>query len=85
MESVEKKQLGIASGSSATMRVIGQMMSMMIATLIFSLYFAGTPIKEADNTLFTSSIRLSFIISGLICLAGVYFSIARGNLREQIA
>jgi len=85
MSSVEKKQLGIASGSSATMRVIGQMMSMMIATLIFSLYFAGTPIKEADNTLFTSSIRLSFIISGLICLAGVYFSNSRGNLREQIA
>ncbi|HEY3390683.1 MAG TPA: MFS transporter [Prolixibacteraceae bacterium] len=82
MSSVEKKQLGIASGTSATMRVVGQMMSMMIATLIFSLYFSGVHISEVDNTLFTSSIRLSFTISGLICLAGVYFSNSRGNLRN---
>ena len=81
MSSVEKKQLGIASGTSATMRVVGQMVSMMVATLIFSLYFNGTHIKDVDNTLFTSSIRLLFTISGLICLAGVYFSNSRGNLR----
>ena len=82
MSSVEKKQLGIASGTSATMRVVGQMVSMMIATLIFSLYFSGTHIAEVDNTLFNSSIRLSFTVSGLICLAGVYFSNSRGNLRK---
>lgn len=81
MSSVEKKQLGIASGTSATMRVVGQMVSMMIATLIFSLYFDGTHINDVDNTLFTSSIRLLFTISGLICIAGVYFSNSRGNLR----
>lgn len=81
MSSVEKKQLGIASGTSATMRVIGQMMSMMIVTLIFSSYFTGTHITEVDNTLFLSSVHLSFFISGLICLAGVYFSNSRGNLR----
>lgn len=82
MSSVDKKQLGIASGTSSTMRVVGQMMSMMIATLIFSLYFSGVHIQEVDNTLFTSSIRLLFIISGLICLVGVYFSNSRGNLRN---
>ncbi|MCX6240065.1 MAG: MFS transporter [Bacteroidia bacterium] len=81
MSSVDKKQLGIASGTSSTMRVVGQMVSMMIATLIFSLYFSGTHITEVDNTLFNSSIRLLFTISGLICLAGVYFSNSRGNLR----
>jgi len=81
MSSVEKKQLGIASGISATMRVVGQMMSMMIATLIFSLYFSETHIAEVDNNLFVSSIRLLFTVSGLICLAGVYFSNGRGNLR----
>jgi len=84
MSSVEKKQLGIASGTSATMRIVGQMVSMMIATLVFSLYFSGTHIIEADNTLFMSSIRLLFIISGSICLAGVYFSNSRGNLRKLI-
>ncbi len=82
MSSVDKKQLGIASGTSSTMRVVGQMVSMMIATLIFSLYFSGTQIQEVDNTLFTTSIRLLFTISGSICLAGVYFSNSRGNLRD---
>jgi MFS family permease len=81
MSSVDKRQLGIASGISATMRVVGQMMSMMIVTLIFSLYFTQSHITEVNNTLFISSIRLSFFISGLICLAGVYFSNSRGNLR----
>ncbi len=84
MSAVEKKQLGIASGTAATMRVVGQMTSMMIVTLVFSLYFSGTPIQEADNELFIKSIRLLFAISGLICLAGVYFSGNRGNLRNKL-
>ena len=82
MSSVEKHQLGIASGTSATMRVVGQMLSMMIVTLIFSIYFGGTQLKEADNTLFISGIRLAFAISGLIGIAGIYFSNSRGDLRN---
>jgi EmrB/QacA subfamily drug resistance transporter len=85
MSSVDKKQLGIASGTSATMRVIGQMTSMTIATLIFSFYFNGTQLSHVQNHKFISSVHLAFIISGLICLAGIYFSSSRGNLREQSA
>ena len=83
MSSVEKKHLGIASGTLATMRVIGQMASMTIATLIFSFYFNGTQIKNVPNSEFISSMHLAFIISGVICLAGIYFSNSRGNLRES--
>jgi MFS family permease len=83
MSSVDKKQLGIASGSAATMRVIGQMASMMIATLIFSLFFNGKQISNVRNTTFISSVHLAFVISGLICLAGIYFSNSRGNLRVE--
>ena len=82
MSSVKKDQLGIASGTSATMRVIGQMVSMMLATLVFSFYFPGGHIKEVDNLLFISSVRVLFAISGTICLAGVFFSNSRGNLRN---
>lgn len=81
MSSVEKKQLGIASGTLATTRVIGQMASMTITTLIFSFYFNGTQIKNVPNPVFISSIHLAFIISGIICMAGIYFSNSRGNLR----
>lgn len=82
MSSVEKEQLGIASGTLATMRVIGQMASMTIATLIFSFYFNGSQIKNVANPIFISSLHLAFIISGLICMAGIYFSNRRGNLRK---
>jgi len=82
MSSVDRRQLGIASGTSSTMRVVGQMMSMMITTLIFSIFFNGTQLKEADNLLFITSIRLTFAISGMICLAGIYFSNNRGYLRQ---
>ncbi len=81
MSSVDKKQLGIASGTSATMRVIGQMASMTIVTLIFSFFFNGTQISNVRNNTFISSVHLAFIISGFICLAGIYFSSSRGNLR----
>ena len=81
MSSVDKKQLGIASGTSATMRVIGQMVSMTIATLIFSFYFNSQQISNVSNSDFIASIHLAFIISGIICLAGIYFSNSRGNLR----
>jgi len=82
MSSVERRQLGIASGTSATMRVVGQMISMMIATFIFSLFFSGTQLKEANNILFVTSIRFAFAISGMICLAGIYFSNSRSKLRQ---
>ena len=82
MSSVGKHQLGIASGTSATMRVVGQMVSMMIATLIFSFYFPGSKIQAVSNGLFMSSIKVLFMISGTICLAGVFFSNSRGNLRN---
>ena len=81
MSSVDKNQLGVASGTSATMRVIGQMVSMTIATLIFSFYFNGTQIKNVPNPVFISSMHIAFIISGIICLTGIYFSNSRGNLR----
>jgi EmrB/QacA subfamily drug resistance transporter len=83
MSSVERKQLGIASGTAATMRVIGQMFSMMIVTFVFSLNFPGIPIKDVNNEIFISSISMLFAISGFICLAGIYFSGSRGNLREK--
>lgn len=83
MSSVDKKHLGIASGAAATMRVIGQMASMTIATLIFSFLFNGLQISDVRNKTFISGVHLAFVISGLICLAGIYFSNSRGNLRLE--
>lgn len=82
MSSVEKKQLGIASGTAATMRIIGQMVSMTIVMLIFSVMFNGAKISGVANDLFISSAQLAFLIFSVMCLIGVWFSYVRGNLRE---
>jgi hypothetical protein len=39
MSSVQKNQLGLASGSASTMRVVGQITSMTIATLVLCHFF----------------------------------------------
>jgi MFS family permease len=81
MSSVEKKQLGIASGTAATMRIIGQMVSMTIVMLIFSFMFNGAKISRVANDRFISSAQLAFLIFSAMCLIGVWFSYVRGNLR----
>ena len=82
MSSVERKHYGIASGTSATMRVLGQMVSMSVATMIFAFYFGNGLIKNVPVPVFVKSEHLIFMVFGFLCLIGVYFSFSRGKLRE---
>lgn len=81
MGSVEKKHFGIASGTVATMRLMGQMASMAIVTIIFSLCLGGEPVCASSLTFFLLSLKIIFLIFMGLCLAGIYFSLGRGNLR----
>lgn len=81
MGSVEKKYYGVASATLATMRMVGQMLSMAIATLVFSLFIGKVRITPASYPLFLSSMRVSFIIFFFLCCCGVFFSLARGRMR----
>ena len=82
MSSVSKKYYGIASGTVGTMRVLGQMLSMGIATLVIALYIGHVPITPDLYPLLISSIKIAFIISACLCAAGVFFSLYRGDLRS---
>ncbi len=81
VSSVEKKHLGAASGTIATMRVVGQMFSMGIVTLVFALLLGQVQISPERHGQLLASINASFIVTSLLCLIGVYFSLKRGNLR----
>jgi len=81
MSSVDKKYYGVASATLATMRMVGQMLSMGIATLVFSLFIGKVQITPAIYPLFLNSIRVSFIVFFVLCCCGVFFSLARGRLR----
>ncbi len=81
MSSVEKRSYGVASGITASMRVIGQMLSMGVATLIFALYVGQVQINVASHEMFIEGVRVAFAIFAFLCLGGIFASLARGRLR----
>lgn len=83
MSSVEKHQYGIASGVAATMRVVGQMVSMTIVTLFFSLYIGTTQISLVSDAVFLSTLKWTFIAFTLIALTGIVFSYSRGDIKRD--
>ena len=83
MGSVEKKYYGIASGSVGTMRLLGQMLSMGIATLVFALFIGRAEIIPEVYPALIKSIKIAFIIFSGLCAAGIFFSLSRGELRSN--
>jgi MFS family permease len=83
MSAVESRHFGIASGTVATMRLLGQMVSMAIAMVVFAIFIGREPISPANYGDFLKSVRLSFFIFSLLCALGILFSLFRGELRNE--
>jgi EmrB/QacA subfamily drug resistance transporter len=83
MGSVERKSYGVASGMLATMRLIGQMLSMGIATLLFALFIGRAEITPELYPLFATSARVAFVVFAILCVIGVFASLARGDIRSR--
>ncbi|MGD2098901.1 MAG: MFS transporter [Desulfobacterales bacterium] len=81
MSSVDRRLYGIASASVGTMRLLGQMLSMGIVTLIFALYIGRAQITPQSYEMLIKSVRVSFIIFSCFCACGIFFSLYRGRLR----
>jgi EmrB/QacA subfamily drug resistance transporter len=82
MSSVEKRYYGVASGSVATMRLLGQMLSLGIVTLMFALMIGRVQITPEQHPAFLLSVRYALFIFFGLCLCGIYFSFSRGQLRN---
>jgi MFS family permease len=83
MGAVEKRHYGLASGTVATMRLLGQMFSMAMATVVLTLIVGRQAINPENYGLFLRSIHTVFLISAVLCLSGVYFSWCRGALFQS--
>ena len=79
MGSVEKRFYGLASGSVGTMRSLGMMISMGIATLIFAVFMGRVQITIEYYPLFLKSMRTAFVVFFLFCFGGIFASLARGK------
>lgn len=80
MSSVERRFYGVAAGTLGTMRMTGMMLSMGIATLIFSLIMGRVQITPEYHPVFLESVRIAFGIFALLCFGGVFASMARGKM-----
>ena len=61
MSAVEKKYYGVASGIVGTMRLLGQMLSMGIATMIFAIVIGHVEITYEYYPAVTLSVRYAFV------------------------
>jgi MFS family permease len=83
MSSVSKQFYGVASGTLATMRLTGQMLSMGIVTMIMALFIGTAMIAPGTYPLFLMANRTTFIVFALLCALGVLASLARGRVHTD--
>ncbi|HNQ25472.1 MAG TPA: MFS transporter [Methanoregulaceae archaeon] len=79
MSSVEKRYLGVASGMNGTVRLVGQMLSMGIVMMLFSLFIGPVMITPEYFPEFLQSLHYAFLIFSLLSLVGVVASLMRGK------
>lgn len=80
MGSVAKHQYGIASGATATMRLLGQMISMAVAAVVLAITIGQAAIAPANYPQLLSSLKILLAIFAGMCILGIYFSMARGEI-----
>jgi hypothetical protein len=81
MSSVESRFYGFASGTIATMRTIGQVLSVAIVELIFALVIGRAAVTPESSQLFMQSNQLAFALFTVLCFFGIFASLARGKVR----
>jgi MFS family permease len=82
MGSVERRYVGVAAATSATMRVSGQSFSMGIATLVLAVVVGRREIGPENHVHLLSSIRTTFLIFAVLCTVGVLLSLAGSGRRR---
>jgi EmrB/QacA subfamily drug resistance transporter len=76
MGSVESRYYGVASAVLSTMRMIGNMFSMGVVTLLFSLFIGRVEITPEYYTPFLQSMKTAFLIFAALCFFGIFASLA---------
>lgn len=82
MSSVPREYYGIATGILGTMRLLGQMMGLAISTMMFSFFLGKSKIEPSNFDMFMKSMHILFIIFFILCVFGVFASMARGKVRK---
>ncbi len=84
MSAVDPHHYGSATGTMGTLRVLGQMFSMGIVTLIFALMLGHVQITPANYAALIRSVNWVLMINACLCILGIYFSISRGVMQRVV-
>ena len=79
MSSVDKEFYGVASGIVGSVRLIGAMLSMGIATSVFSLHIGRVQITPEYYPAFLESVKIALTIFAVLCIPGIFASISAEN------
>jgi hypothetical protein len=79
MNAAEKKYYGVASSLLATMRLLGQMLSMGISMIVFSFIIGSGRITPENSGQFLRSLRIIFIIFAILCFIGIFLKTTRSK------
>ncbi|HOP64791.1 MAG TPA: MFS transporter [Spirochaetota bacterium] len=72
MNSADKRYYGVASSILGTMRLLGQMFSMGISMIVFTIIMKDAKITKTNSELFLKSTMIIFIIFAVLCFAGIF-------------
>ena len=84
MGSVPPKDTPVASASVATMRVIGQTMSMGMLTLVFAFVMGNVPMVEKYFPLLITSSQITCLICMVLCVTSVFASLVGIKSKKEI-
>jgi EmrB/QacA subfamily drug resistance transporter len=82
MSSVSRKHLGAAAAAVSTTRILGQLTSMVLVTLVMALNFGTAQIEPASYIELEKTISFSFYLAAAICLPGLVLSAVRGTIHK---
>lgn len=83
MSSVDSRHSGSASSAVATMRLLGQLNSMVLVTLAIALMMGSTPVSPESAPQLARAVDLSFTLSALLCIPGIVLSLVRGRMHPR--
>lgn len=83
MDSVERRQYGVASGMIGAMRTLGMATSLTTITLVFSLFMGDQAVTVTNLPNFLSSMKTALVAFSLFSCLGVILSLSRGRKRRS--
>ena len=83
MASVDEKDFATGAGAHASVRLLGQLSSMAVVSMIFALVIGNVQIGPENLVNLAQALRYCFILGTAVCVPAYYFSINRGQVLSK--